>query len=272
MKILLCSIVLFFSVLSNAQKDPRWVRQADELLEPESLFFGVEMIPTDSVFWNILPYDFFRKAGIGEISGYAIAFRDDAVQVLVLDTKPQNELGFTSKYPGFNIFFQNNEVILVRKAYNNNSRMGSCGDIFIAQHAYFKNNRIQYTKTIETPFECYNDRIDTASMQYMADVFLQIKEVIPFRQFQMEMERYREEIGWTDQSYSTEIFDPNNYELKWVVPFDQEPVRPEETVVDFITIFPYQKIGDRYLIMRVSDSEPTGIVRYTLYYFEKKQE
>lgn len=243
MKILLCSIVLFFSVLSNAQKDPKWVRQVDELFQPESLFFGVEMIPTDSVFWNILPYDFLRKAGIGDISGYAIAYHDGDVQVLVLDTKPVNEQGFTSKHPGFNIFFHKDEVFLFRKAYNNNSRMGSCGNIFIAQHAYFKNNQIQYTKTIETPFECYTDPIDTASMQYMADVFLQIKEVIPFRQFQMEMERYREEIGWTDQSYSTEIFDRNNYELKWIVPFAQEPVRPEETVVDLITIFPIKRSG-----------------------------
>jgi hypothetical protein len=271
MKIILSSIVLFFSILSQGQKAPKWVQKMDKNLQPESLFFGVEMIPTDSVFWSILPYDFYRKAGIGEISGYAIEYRDDDIQVLVLDTKPENELGFSSQYPGFNIFFQNDEVILVRKAYNNNSRMGSCGNVFIAQQAYFQKNQIQYTKTIETPFECYTDPIDTTSMQYMADVFLQLKKVIPFRQFQIEMERYRDEIGWTDQSYYTEPFNLKNYELKWVIPFAQDPIRPEKPYEQTFTVNPYQKIGNRYLIVRISDSEPTGMVRYTLYYYEKKE-
>lgn len=58
-------------------------------------------------------------------------------------------------------YFDNGQVVFVSEKYHNNSRMGSCGDIDIENHLYYSSKKLIKVETIEIPFNCYNEKVNS---------------------------------------------------------------------------------------------------------------
>jgi hypothetical protein len=81
-------------------------------------------------------------------------------------------------------YFENRQVIFIIEKYHNNSRMGSCGDLDIENRLYYSSQKLIRVETIEIPFKCYNEEVESDLI--LADLnkiltFLNIYETKNFR-------------------------------------------------------------------------------------------
>jgi hypothetical protein len=263
-----------FSATWGIAQNPVWVQNIiDDCSIETTLEISHSMISTDSSMWSILPYSLRNQLNVEYFSGVYLDTLENGVEHVRLTTFGTGHSRFFGGNT-FDLFFKNENILMVVQSYVDNSRMGSCGHIEIRNQAFFRNNQIEYIESFESPFRCYENPVDSSLLFELGTFFLEYRSQIPFALFLQEIERYKKEINYKQEIGLPSSRSKNQYVLKWVKPLVGQPTRPahsKPTPLSSFKLLYCEFIGDRYVLGRVNGGEPTGFMHYTMYYFERPE-